>query len=38
MNEMNDVIAENPDALAKLEKSRTPKLGVQTLPITFAAL
>jgi tRNA 2-selenouridine synthase len=38
MNEMNDIVAENPDALVKMEKPRAPKLGVQTLPINFAAL
>jgi tRNA 2-selenouridine synthase len=35
MNEMNEVITDNPEIL---EKPRAPKLGVQTLPITFAAL
>lgn len=35
MGEISDAIAENRNTL---DKSRTPKLGVQTLPITFAAL
>jgi len=38
MTEMNEVIAENPDTLEKLEKPKAPKLGTQTLPIALAAL